>query len=64
MPGSDTSVSSLTTDAMGNVYLAAGSRVMVFWPKAKGRAHPIRSIVDRRHLSYTTNDYGTLLNVP
>lgn len=63
MPGFGTSVSSMTTDALGNVYIAARSRVMVFAPDAKGRAHPIRSIVDRRHLSYTTNDYGTLLNV-
>lgn len=56
-------VISLTTDAVGNVYVADGSRIMVFGPMSNGHIRPIRSIHDPRHLKYTTNDYGTLLSV-
>jgi len=61
--GSRTIVSSLTTDASGNVYVAAESRVMVFGPKANGHARPMRSIVDKKYLHYGTADYGSLLSV-
>ena len=59
---SRTIISSIVTDSSGNVYVAVGSRIMVFGPKANGQARPIRSIRDPKHLDYTTNDYGTLLN--
>jgi hypothetical protein len=57
-------VISLTTDVRGNVYVAAdSSRIMVFGPTANGHVRAIHSIHDPRHLKYTTNDYGTLLNI-
>lgn len=59
----ETMISSIATDFSGDVYVAAGSRIMVFAPKANGHTRPIRSIKDPRHLDYTDNDYGTLLNV-
>jgi sugar lactone lactonase YvrE len=61
--GSGTIISSLTTDALGNVYVAAGARVMVFGPNANGHVRPMRSIVDKKHLDYSTSDYGSLLSV-
>lgn len=61
--GSDTQVSSLATDASGNVYAAASSRIMVFGPHANGHVRPLRSIDDPKHLDYTTGTYGALLNV-
>ncbi len=60
---SGTSIASITTDRSGSVYVAAGSRVMVFGPKANGHVRPLRSIRDRKNLEYNTGTYGTLLNV-
>ncbi len=59
----DTMIASLTTDAAGNVYVAAGSSILIYGPHANGRARPIASIIDPRHLHYGAGDYGTLLNV-
>lgn len=56
-------VISLTTDVIGDVYVADRSRIMAFGPTSNGHTRPIRSIRDPRHLKYTTNDYGTLLDV-
>lgn len=61
--GSGTRVTSITTDSSGDVYLAAGTRIMVFGPGANGHVRPLRSINDPKHLDYTTDDYGTLLSV-
>jgi sugar lactone lactonase YvrE len=61
--GNGTSVASLATDATGKVYVAAGSRILEFGANANGRVRPLRTVVDPAHLNYTTNDYGTLLNV-
>src|SRR5262249_46181811 len=45
-------VASLTTDAAGNLYVAAGSTIAVFGPKASGDVAPNRIISDPKNLQY------------
>ncbi len=54
-------VSSLATDAEGNLYVAVGSRIAVFGPHARGTDPPLRWISDAHHLDYSESAYGTLL---
>jgi sugar lactone lactonase YvrE len=59
----DVSISTLATDASGNVYVGAGSRVAAFGPNSNGHAHPSSVIFDPKHLEYGDGTYGTLLSI-
>ncbi len=61
--GSGVSIRTVATDAAGDVYAGASSRIAVLGPKSNGHVRPLRTIVDRRHLDYVSGTYGTLLNV-
>ena len=61
--GSGVSIRTIATDASGDVYAGAGSRIAVLGPKSNGHVRPLRTIVDPRHLEYVNGTYGTLLNI-
>ncbi|HVR45330.1 MAG TPA: hypothetical protein VMT95_01625 [Candidatus Binatia bacterium] len=61
--GSGVSIHSIATDAAGDVYAGAGSRITVLGPRSNGHVRPLRTIADPRHLEYVSDTYGTLLNV-
>lgn len=61
--GSGVSIRSIATDAAGDVYAGAGSRIAVLGPRSNGHVRPLRTIADPRHLEYVSDTYGTLLNV-
>ena len=59
----DTVPASLTTDTGGNLYVAQGSNILVFAPKASGNIKPKRVMSDPRHLQIAGYAYGNMLAI-
>jgi hypothetical protein len=59
----DATVASITTNGKGVVYVAQGSDIIEFGPKASGNATPLRVISDPVNLQFLGYAYGNLLAI-